>query len=367
MKPPCVLVLNAGSSSLKFKVFGLESGLPTLTEGRITGLGVKPVFNTQDKSDILDLATSPAQGLALILDWLRDKLANFELQCVGHRIVHGGRAFSEPVTLTPVIVGHLQALVSLAPLHQPHNLHAIQVLADDYPQLLQIGCFDTGFHTRQSPMFKRYALPNWLYERGVQRYGFHGLSYEWIAQTALQDPQLAKARIVAAHLGNGSSLCAIKAGESVDTTMGMTALDGLPMGTRCGSLDPGVVLFMQRELNMSANEIENVISFQSGLKGLSGISSDVRELLASQDPAAQWALDFYALMTAQQIARMGVAMGGIDAMVFTGGIGENAQPVKDRILSHLAWLPPFQVLTIPANEERMIAQHCAKLWNKSKG
>jgi acetate kinase len=367
MKTPCILILNAGSSSLKFKVFGLESDLPVLTEGRITGLGVKPVFNTVDKSVVLDLDTSQAQGLAFILGWLQDQLTDFELECVGHRIVHGGRAFSEPVALNPVIVEQLQALVSLAPLHQPHNLHAIKLLADNYPQLLQIGCFDTAFHSRQASMFKRYALPHWLYERGVQRYGFHGLSYEWIAQTILQDPQLAKARIVAAHLGNGSSLCAIKAGKSIDTTMGMTALDGLPMGTRCGNLDPGVVLHMQRELGMTAIEIENILSLQSGLKGLSGISSDVRELLASQDPAAQWALDFYSLMTAQQIARMGVALGGIDAIVFTGGIGENAQPVKDRILSHLAWLPPFQVLTIAANEERMIAQHGAKLWNESKG
>lgn len=361
-----ILVLNAGSSSLKFRVFKAESRLPLLANGRVIGLGTQPEFAVDGKV-IRTFSGSLDQAAALqeILHWLEHNDQGWNIKAIGHRIVHGGEHFTAPVVLTDIVLEQLAALVDLVPLHQPHALSAVKTLAALYPQPVQIGCFDTAFHAGQAPVFRHYALPKELREQGVRRYGFHGLSYEWTAHVLeTRHPALARGRVVVAHLGNGASLCAMRAGKSVDTTMGLTALDGLPMSTRCGSLDPGVPLYMMRQLGMSADEIDHILSYDSGLKGLSGISGDMRELVASDSAAARFAIDFFTLMTAQHVARMAVAVGGMDALVFTGGIGEHQSGVRGRILRHLDLLRPFTVLIVEADEERMIARHCLKLLRK---
>lgn len=363
MSANAILVLNAGSSSLKFRVFKAESRLPLLADGRVTGIGTQPEFAVDGKV-IRTFPGSLDQAAALreILRWLEHNDQAWNIKAIGHRIVHGGEYFTAPVVLTDEVLEQLATLIALVPLHQPHALSAVKTLAALYPQPVQIGCFDTAFHAGQAPVFRHYALPRQLREQGVRRYGFHGLSYEWIAHVLqTHHPALAKGRVVAAHLGNGASLCAMQAGKSVDTTMGMTALDGLPMGTRCGSLDPGAPLYMMRQLGMSADEIDHVLSYDSGLKGLSGISGDMRELAASDSAETRFAIDFFTLMTAQHVARMAVALNGMDALVFTGGIGEHQSGIRESILRHLGFLQPFTVLVVEADEERMIASHCLRL------
>jgi acetate kinase len=266
--------------------------------------------------------------------------------------------FVEPVLMTPTVLTQLHLLGTLAPLHQPQSLAAIEIINTIKPDLRQIACFDTAFHAKHHPLFNHYALPDSMRQQGIRRYGFHGLSYEWIVQELKsKHPELYRGRVIAAHLGNGASLCAIQRGASIDTTMGMTALDGLPMGTRCGSIDPGAVIYMMRELGLSAQRIEEILYNESGLLALSGISYDARQLLASRKAEAKFALDFFALKTAQFIAMMAVSVGGIDGIVFTGGIGENMSTVRDDILAYLQFLRPFDVHIIPANEERIMAQH----------
>lgn len=360
MARDAILVLNAGSSSLKFRVFGAAEGLPLLANGRVTGIGSRPEFSVDGKPvEAFAGPVDQAAALRAILAWIDANDDGWRMVAAGHRIVHGGERFTAPVVLTPQVLAELATLIPLAPLHQPHSLSAVETLSAIYPDPVQIGCFDTAFHAGHDPVFRHYAIPARLREQGVRRYGFHGLSYEWIAQVlAGEHPGLAQGRVVAAHLGNGASLCAIHNGRSVDTTMGMTALDGLPMGTRCGSIDPGVTLHMMRELGMSADEIDRLLSYESGLKGLSGISGDMRTLRESDSPAARFAIDFFTTMTAQHAARMAVAMGGMDALVFTGGIGEYHPPIRDAITARLSFLPPFRTLVIEADEERMIARHC---------
>lgn len=360
MKKDVLLVLNAGSSSLKFRIFGAQADLPLLANGRITGIGSRPEFIVDGEPVArLDAGIGQAQALRAIVEWIDRHDDHWRIRVVGHRIVHGGEHYAAPVLLAPDTMEKLETLVPLAPLHQPHALAAVRVMAQIYPQPQQVGCFDTAFHVGHAPVFQEYALPARVRERGVRRYGFHGLSYEWMAQ-ALRErhPRLALGRVVGAHLGNGSSLCAMLNGKSIDTTMGMTALDGLAMGTRCGSIDPGVTLFMMRQLGMSGDEIDHVLSHESGLLGLSGISSDMRTLLESDSPDARFAIDFFCTMAAQHAARMAVSLGGIDALVFTGGIGEHASAVRQAICSRLALLGDFEVLVIEADEERMIAGHC---------
>jgi acetate kinase len=357
-----IWVLNSGSSSLKFCFFKVNSDLSLLAEGRITGIGSKPEFYINDQLvQTFESTLDQEQALKNCMQWIQKNGTDWNIKAVGHRIVHGGEDFFAPSILTAAVLEQLKKYIPLAPLHQPHNLSAVKTLAEQFPNVLQIGCFDTGFHANHTRIFKEFALPQFVREKGIRRYGFHGLSYEWIAQWLQNNhPECAAGRVVAAHLGNGASLCAMKNGKSVDTTMGLTALDGLPMGTRCGSLDPGVILYFMRELNMNVDQIEQLLSFESGLKGLSGISNDVRTLLDSNEPNAQFALQYFAVMTAQHIARMAVAIGGIDSLVFTGGIGEHAELVRDMILKALEFFPKFQVFIVPANEERMIAQHCLK-------
>lgn len=362
-----LLTLNAGSSSLKFRLFGLAHGLPYLLRGKVTGIGGQPEFQVRWQETSRDERVNlPADfgidaSVAFVLDWLDRQAGSETIVAAAHRIVHGGPR-DRAAMLTPEVLKDLDAYSPLAPQHQPHNLAAVEALWRTHPDLPQFGCFDTAFHAHLEPMATRMALPDQVVDKGVRRYGYHGLSYAWIARCLRQDyPALAGGRVVAAHLGNGSSLCAMRSGDSVDTTMGLTALDGLPMGTRCGAVDPGAVLHLQTALGMTAAEVEHLLYEDSGLKGLSGISNDVRELLNSKDPRARFALEYYAYKTAQGIAAMAVSLGGLDALVFTGGIGENAEPVRHMIFDRLTFLPPFRTLVIPADEERAMAAEVAGL------
>lgn len=353
-----LLVLNAGSSSLKFQVFARD-GLTVLLAGKVTGIGTSAELSARigDITEKVALSANDHDAaLEAVLALIDRHDDGWAIRAVAHRVVHGGEHFTDPVVVTPDILARLEALNPLAPLHQPFNIAGIRAshrLAGGAPD---IACFDTAFHAGRGELFETFAIEKPLRNKGIRRYGFHGLSYQWIARLLEGDrPDLAKGRVVAAHLGNGASLCAISNGRSVDTTMGMTALDGIPMGTRCGALDPGAVTFMMRELGMDATAIEESLYERSGLKGLSGLTNDVAELLRSDDPRAALALDYFALKVAQHAAMMAVSMGGMDAIVFTGGIGENAAPVREAILARLAFLGAFETLVIPANEERMMA------------
>lgn len=354
-----LFTLNTGSSSVKFRLFGLEKTLPLLASGKISGIDGTPVFDASKENGVpetypLSERLSHEEAIDLVLKWLEDN--RLPISVVAHRIVHGGEQYAAPVKLDEGAMKYLRSLEPLAPLHQPHNLAAVDILQSRQPGLPQMGCFDTAFHARHDPLFREFALPKSIRNKGVKRYGFHGLSYDWITHCLKRDyPHLAKGKIVAAHLGNGASLCAIKNGRSIDTTMGMTALDGLPMGTRCGALDAGAVLYMLRELGLSLEDVENILYNESGLKGLSGLTNDVKVLSESTDEAASFALKYFALKTAQYIAAMAVSIGGMDALIFTGGIGENGESIRGMILENLSFLSPFEHHIIPANEERAMA------------
>ena len=352
-----ILVINAGSSSVKFSLFENKPDLKLLSSGKVADIGGAPFFSAGNDKRTLPAKSTHEDALRFILGWIEERKHGV-VAIAAHRVVHGGTFFREPVRITAEILEKLRGLNSLAPLHQPHNLAAIDILRKLKPDLTQIACFDTAFHAGHDLLFSLYALPRELTDKGIRRYGFHGLSYEWIAHVLSRDhPVLARGRVIVAHLGNGASLCAMKNGTSVDTTMGMTALEGLPMGTRCGNLDPGALIYMLRELGLSVDEAENILYNESGLKGISGFSNDVKELLKSQDPKAAFALDYFSLRTAQFMGMMAVALGGVDGIVFTGGIGENAGPVRENILGRLAFMKPYDVHVIPANEERIMAMH----------
>jgi len=341
-----ILTLNAGSSSVKYALFGRGTDLPLLAHG----------------NEALTGGETHEHAVRRILDSIHSHAEDWQIAMVAHRIVHGGAKFTAPVRVTADVFHELKLLCPLAPLHQPHNLAALGIAERLLPHVPQIACFDTAFHARHDPLFSAYAVPQELAAKGVRRYGFHGLSYAWIAQMLQRDePELAKGRVIVAHLGNGASLCAMVGGISIDTTMGMTTLDGLPMGTRSGSLDPAAVIYMIRDLGMTPDEAEHTLYEKSGLKGLSSLTNDVRALLASPDPRAAFALDYYALKVAQHVAMLAVSVGGIDALIFTGGIGENAASVRDAVLQRLAPIATPRVLVIPANEERMMAMETWRL------
>ncbi|CAM2759296.1 acetate/propionate family kinase [Legionella worsleiensis] len=363
-----VLIVNSGSSSVKFQVFDYTAELQLLAQGKITDLGTKPAFSVVDEIHhnqhtykVLAPDFNHLQSIEEILNWINHQ-KNWTITAVAHRVVHGGMAFTQSVLVTADVLSQLKKLCPLAPLHQPHNLAAIEIIQGMYPQLPQFACFDTAFHAQHSPLYSVYALPEYLQKQGIRRYGFHGLSYEWVAKSVQENyPALAKGRIIAAHLGNGASLCAMQNGISIDTTMGLTALDGLPMGTRCGSLDPGAITYMLRELGLPPAKIEHILYNESGLLGLSGLTNNVRELLDSPNERAHFALDYFCLKTAQFIAMMAISLGGIDGLVFTGGIGENSEQIRTNILDKLQVFHPFSVLIIPANEEKMMAIHASAL------
>ncbi|HNQ91781.1 MAG TPA: acetate/propionate family kinase [Alphaproteobacteria bacterium] len=340
--PSALLVINAGSSSVKYRVFDL-SDLSVLTSDKIMRIGENGgEFATHEDAFV----------------FLLERVKTFSIIAAAHRVVHGGEKYNSAAHITPKILNDLRELSPLAPLHQPHNLNAIKTLGKLLPDIPQYVDFDTAFHTGHDPIFDSYALPEDLRAQGLRRYGFHGLSYESICHQ-LKDSHLDayRGRVVIAHLGNGASLCAVKNGKSIDTTMGLTALEGLPMGTRSGSIDPGLIIYLAKSLNYSPDKIEDILYNHSGLLGLSGISNDVKTLLESADPRAEFVLDFFAHKVAQHVAMMATSLGGMDALVFTGGIGENAAPVRDNILSRLSFLPSFKSLVIKTDEELAMARH----------
>ncbi|HRJ61794.1 MAG TPA: acetate/propionate family kinase, partial [Azospirillaceae bacterium] len=320
--------------------------------------------------------------LRWLLDWIESGLDGAKLVAAGHRVVHGGMNYAHPVRLTAAVVAELESLTPLAPLHQPHNLAAIKALAEAHPELPQVACFDTAFHRDQPWQAKTFAIPRELTEEGVRRYGFHGLSYEYIASRLPQiEPKLADARVVVAHLGSGASMCAVHNGRSVDSTLGFTALDGLPMGTRCGAIDPGVLIYLMRQKGMCADALEKLLYNKSGLLGVSGVSNDMRDLLESAEPAAEEAVELFCYRVAREAGALTSAMGGVDALVFTAGIGERSSPVRARVGAKLAWLgveideaanaanqtlistsnSRLPVYVIPTDEERMIALHARRV------
>jgi acetate kinase len=383
-----ILVVNAGSSSLKFQVFGV-SDLTCLVKGQMDGVGVRPRLRAEgaDKTTLID-ETYPQETIPDLPSairtagtWLRET-QNFNLIAVGHRVVHGGPDYDRPVLIDQGVLARLERYVPLAPLHQPNNLAPIRSLLTNRPDLPQVACFDTAFHRGHSAVADHYALPCRFYAEGVRRYGFHGLSYEYIAKRLHQvAPQIADGRIVVAHLGSGASMCALAAGHSIESTFGFTALDGLPMGTRPGQLDPGVVLYLVGEKGMSPAAVQDLFYHECGLKGLSGLSNDVRELEASSDPKAAFALEYFAYRVGLYAGMLAAALGGLDAFVFTAGIGENSVTMRARIADKLAWLgvafdhaanaarkllisqPESRVAlyVVPTNEELMIAQHTLAL------
>jgi acetate kinase len=382
-----ILVLNAGSSSIKFSVFAQHRDTLELAfGGQMESLYTAPRFTAKNAAGAEMEAHKWDEGtqlghegaVAYLADFLRKSGDRYRLAAVGHRVVHGGIEFSEPVRVDARVLGKLEKLAPLAPLHQPHNLKPIRIVAEKLPDLPQVACFDTAFHRVQPELAQSFALPREITERGVRRYGFHGLSYEYIAGALpALDPKAAAGRVVVAHLGNGASMCAMLGGRSIASTMGFTAVDGLPMGTRCGAIDPGVVLFLLDELKMDARAIEKLIYQQSGLLGVSGVSSDMRTLLASEDPRAKFAVDLFVYRVRRELGSLAAALEGVDAVVFTGGIGERSAPIRARVCDGAAWLglefdgvsndtggplitaagSGVRAWVIPTNEELMIARH----------
>ncbi len=382
-----VAVLNAGSSSVKFSLFtAAGSELALAARGQAEGLFTSPRFVAKDADGRTLAEKSWGEGVQLghdgaldhLVAFLRTDFAQHRLVAVGHRVVHGGLDYSEPVRVDAAVLSALEKFVPLAPLHQPHNLAPIRALIKLAPSLPQVACFDTAFHRNQPGVAQAFALPKAITDRGVRRYGFHGLSYEYIAQTLSQyDARAATGRSIVLHLGNGASMCAIAAGRSVASTMGFTAVDGLPMGTRSGNLDPGVMLYLLDELGMDARAIEKLIYQQSGLLGVSGISSDMRTLEASEDPAAKPAIDLFVYRIGRELGSLAAALGGLDAIVFTAGIGENSRSLRARVCADAAWLgvdfdraaneangprlstnaSRVAAWVVPTNEELMIARH----------
>jgi acetate kinase len=381
------LVLNAGSSSLKFCVFQRRENKDwqVAARGQIEGIGTSPQLSAKDAQGVVlvkdSLDASVSDGHAAIdalASWLRSKWQGARVLGIGHRIVHGGVRYGQPVVMTRQILSDLHELIPLAPLHQPYNLAAIDAAFERLPDVPQVGCFDTGFHSGHSPVVDLIPLPRSICKSGLQRYGFHGLSYEYIASVLPEvAPGVAKGRVIVAHLGSGASLCALKDGESVDSTLGFTALDGVCMGTRPGSLDPGVVLYLFQNLGLTAKEVETMLYKQSGLLGISGISNDMRDLIDRSEPEARLAVDYFVYRAAKEIGALTAVLGGIDALVFTAGIGENSPQIRRRICEASSWLgvdldieanttggpqistaqSKVSVWVVPTNEELMIARH----------
>ena len=383
-----ILVVNAGSSSLKFSLFRLDdaASLHLAARGQLDGIGTRPRLKASDGAGTplveREIAVAEARevkdAVGLTAAWLRTRFTGEPLLAVGHRVVHGGPEFSRPVLVDVPVLSELERLVPLAPLHQPHNLAAIRMLRETQPQIPQVACFDTAFHRAHPQLADLYALPWEYYEAGVRRYGFHGLSYEYIA-TALPKvaPGIAGGRVVVAHLGSGASLCAMRAGASVDSTMGFSTLDGVPMGTRPGGIDPGVLLYLVAQRGMPPAELEKLLYKDSGLLGLSGVSNDMRVLLESRKPRARIAVDYFVYRVAREIGALAATLGGVDGLVFTAGIGENSAEIRARIVDACGWLgvtldaeanrrggprispdgSAVSAWVVPTNEELMIARH----------
>jgi acetate kinase len=386
-----ILVVNAGSSSVKFQVFAVdgERDLRRLIKGQMDGIGTRPRLHAAaadgtvliDEAYVRERVADVAAALATAGEWLRETQKLHPI-AIGHRVVHGGPQYDRPVLVDASVLDQLQRYISLAPLHQPNNLAPIRSVLTRFPDLPQVACFDTAFHRGHAALADYYAIPERFHAEGVRRYGFHGLSYEFIAGRLPQvAPEIANGRVIVAHLGSGASMCALSGGRSVESTMGFTALDGLPMGTRPGQIDPGVVLYLIAERGMTAAQVQGLLYAECGLKGLSGISNDVRELEASADPRALFALDYFAYRVGLQAGMLAAALGGLDVFVFTAGIGENSASMRARIVEKLAWLgaaldpaanaagrtsiaaPDSRIglYVIPTDEELMIARHTLAL------
>jgi acetate kinase len=386
-----LLVLNAGSSSLKFRVFGRprKGALELEARGQIEGLGTRPRLTVKDAQGTTladqDLDAALQHGgpaVEAVAAWLRSRFADGNVIGVGHRVVHGGPTYTAPVKVDPRCLAELKQLVPLAPLHVPYNLAAIEAVFERLPDVPQVACFDTSFHRGRAPVTELVPLPREFRDAGLQRYGFHGLSYEYIAAVLPEvAPEIAAKRVVVAHLGSGASLCALNNGKSMDTTLGFTALDGLCMGTRPGSLDPGAVLHLVQGMGMSGKEIEALLYKKSGLLGISGISNDMRDLLGNDAPEARLAVDYFVYSAAKHVAAMAATLQGLDGLVFTAGIGENSAAIRRRIVEACAWLgvaidpaandrggpristakSAVSAWVVPTDEELMIARHTAAL------
>ena len=386
-----IAVLNAGSSSIKFSLFlARGADLELDVRGQIEGIYTAPRFVAKGRDGATKSEKSWGEGTKLghdaalrhLIDFLKGKLADDRLVGVGHRVVHGALDYREPVRVDAKVLATLEKFIPLAPLHQPHNLAPIRALLAAVPELPQIACFDTSFHRTNPEIAQRFAIPAELHDAGVRRYGFHGLSYEYVATVLPQyDATAAAGRTVVLHLGNGASMCAIEGGKSVASTMGFTAVDGLPMGTRTGALDPGVILYLMDSRGMGARAVEKLIYQQSGLLGVSGISSDMRTLLGSDDPRARLAIDLYCYRIRRELGSLAAALGGLDALVFTAGIGENSAAIRERVCRDAAWLgveldpaanakggprinaagSRVSAWVIPTNEELMIARHTRRV------
>ena len=387
----CVLVLNAGSSSLKFAVYHrrTEPSWEVAARGQIQGIGSSPSMSARNGAG--DPMSTPAltkevrdgrTALEQLVVWLRAQFAGAHLVAVGHRVVHGGPDYAGPTIVTSRVLAELHALEPLAPLHQPYNVSAIEVVAERLPQVPQVACFDTSFHRTMPAVAQLIPLPRELRNKGLVRYGFHGLSCEYIASVL---PEVASGletrRVIIAHLGSGASLCALRAGRSIDSTMSFTALDGLCMGTRPGAVDPGVILYLFQALRLAPGEVETILYRKSGLRGISGTSNDMRDLEGGTDPSARLAVDYFVYRAAKEIGALAAALGGLDGLVFTAGIGENSPYIRRRICEACAWLgvtleprandanascisqagSAVSVLRIPTNEELMIARHTGRL------
>ncbi len=385
-----ILVLNAGSSSVKFSVFSIgDGGLLPLFRGEFEGIGTAPhFFATEGGARVADAHFSEEEvatqevAVLRVLDWLKGHGAGLEMMAVGHRVVHGGPVYSEPVVVDGPTLDALAAFEPLAPSHQPHNLAPIRALAKARPDLPQVACFDTAFHRTAPLVADVYALPREYLDAGVRRYGFHGLSFVYVTQALRAlDPVAAAGRVVIAHLGNGCSMAAVLAGKSLGDTMGFTALDGLPMGTRCGQIDPGVLIYLLRQRGMSVDRMEDLLYNHSGLKGLSGVSNDMRDLLASDVPDARLAVDYFIDRIGRELGALAAVLKGLDALVFTAGIGEHAAEIRARVCRDAAWLGVAlddeanrrggprvspegsspSAWVIPTDEELMIARHTLRL------
>ena len=391
MRRDAIAVLNAGSSSIKFSLFVQDGGdLALALHGQVEGIHTAPRFAAKNAAGQTVSTHAWPEGTRLghddalehIVAFLRGNPQGMQLTGLGHRVVHGGLKYAQPVRVDRQVLAGLEEFVALAPLHQPHNLEPIWLTLERRPELPQVACFDTAFHRVQPELAQMFALTRELHDAGVRRYGFHGLSYEYIASVLPQlDPAAAKGRTVVLHLGNGASMCALAGGRSVASTMGFTAVDGLPMGTRCGVLDPGVILYLMDQRGMDARAIEELIYRQSGLLGVSGVSSDMRELLASAEPRAALAVDLYVYRIGRELGSLAAALGGLDAIVFTGGIGENSVEIRARVCRDAAWLgvaldeqanrrgeqrisssaSKTAAYAVRTNEELMIAKHTRRL------
>jgi acetate kinase len=390
--PDAILTLNAGSSSIKFALFARLPKIPAQPElvGQIDGIGARPHIRAKDSNGrALDDVDLPITGdgqhrraLGLLVEWLHAHEAGWRIAGVGHRVVHGAQKYCHPIVVDATAIENLRRFIPLAPLHQPHNLDGIEAMTTALPAVPQVACFDTAFHRTQPEVAQRFALPRRITEQGVRRYGFHGLSYEYIADVLPHHlGARADGRIIVAHLGNGASMCAMQERRSVATTMGFTAVDGLMMGTRTGNLDPGVLLYLMDYHGMGAKALTQLLYKESGLLGVSGISQDMRELLACAHPEAREAVELFCYRIVREIGSLAAALGGLDALVFTGGIGEHAAPVREQVCRASAWLgvevdpsansrdatrisspsSRADVLVLPTNEEWMIARHTTDL------